>query len=97
MADILGPIFVIVMIFVLYYVAQNLDSLGDIKKSKAEINIITAQTKREEINLRKREVELKMGQLAIEAKKLEQLEFNEPNVTEANYHVVDKLEHKKKK
>lgn len=99
MADIIGPIIAIVVILGVYWLAQNLDSLGDVNRSKAKIDVIDAETEREKINLRKREIELQMGKLAIEAKKLEMLDFRpeSDNVTEADYTVIEKIEDKTEK
>lgn len=97
MADIIGPILVIVLIYGLYYAATNIDMLGDTKKAKLEIEKIDAEVKREEIAVRKRELEVEMGRLAIKARELDMLEFNPNGATEADFRVVEELEDKRKK
>lgn len=74
MSDVIGPVIAIVLIFVVYYVASYLDIFGDIKKSKLDLDKITAESKREEIAVRRRELEVEMGRLAIEARRLDRLE-----------------------
>jgi len=92
MADVIGPIIAILLIFGVYYVAQSLDALGDTKRSKAELEKITAETRREEISVRKRELELEMGRLAIEARKLDKLDYAPAGTTEADFRVLKELE-----
>ncbi len=92
MTDIIGPILLIALIFALYYGAKYLDTQGDTKKSKLEIDKIQAETRMAEIDLKKREAELRLGELALEHQKRNQLEHTtpEPNeVEEAEYEVKD--------
>ena len=96
MTDIIGPILAIALVFIVYYISQQIDVSGETKIAKLELEKIDADTKREAIALRRREVEVEMGQLAIEAKKLEMLDFNPGNATEAEFRVVKKLEDKEK-
>jgi len=97
MVDIIGPVLVIILIFGIYYAAQHIDSLGDIKRGKIDLDKITAETRREEIAVRKRELEVEMGRLAIEAKKLEQLDYKPGGTVEAEFEVLKELEDKRKK
>ncbi len=97
MSSIIGPAIAILFIFAVYYAAQRLDSSGEVRKTRAELEKIVAETKREEISVRKRELELEMGKLAIEAKKLDQIEHDTRDATEADFRVVEDLEDKTEK
>ncbi len=92
MPDIIGPIILIALILGISYFAQNIDTMGATKKSKLEIEKINAKTRMAEIDIRKRELELKLGHLAIEHKKLEQLDHTPLKPTEAEYSILDKTD-----
>lgn len=100
MADVIGPIIAILLIFGVYWVAQNLDVLGDtkrarldIRKTEAKIRQEEAKTRQEEARVRARELEVEMGRLAIEARRLD---YNPTGATEAEFRVLKELEDKKK-
>lgn len=74
MVDIVGPILAILLIFGIYYAAQQIDVSGETKLSRLEIRKTEARTREEETRVRARELELEFGRLAIEARKLDKLE-----------------------
>lgn len=45
--------------------------------------------------IRRRELEVEMGRLAIEARKLDKLTYDPDNVTEAEYKILKELEDKR--
>jgi len=89
--DIIGPIFLITLIFLLYYGGQNLDTRKATKKSRIEIDKIDAETRREEIQVRRQELQVEMGKLAIEHKKLG---FEPVDGEDAQFTIIDDTEEK---
>ena len=90
MSDVIGPVIAIVVIFIVYYVAQNIDMLGDVKKAKLDLDKISAKTKHEEAKAHTRALDIKMGELAIEARKMDELEYKTPTDAEdAEFKVLD--------
>lgn len=70
MADIIGPILVIALIFVIYHIAGKMDIAGEVKRSKMELSRIDAETRKEEVEIESKRLDIEMGRLAIEARKL---------------------------
>lgn len=82
------PLLFLVFIFVVYYVAQNMDMISDVKKSKLEVSKIDAETRQEEIRIQSKQLDVEMGRLALEAKKLDRLTYNPSEATEAEFKEV---------
>lgn len=57
MNGIIGPILVIAIIFVVYYVAQHMDTIGDRMKSKESVKKIDAEARLEELKLKREMIE----------------------------------------
>lgn len=90
MTDIIIPIIAVLAIFGLYWLAQNIDALPDIKKSQAQVDRIQAETRKAEIELEQQKLNLQLGELALEAQRLNQIEHTPPEPTEAEYKILDK-------
>lgn len=90
MTDIVGPIIALVLVFGIYWIAQNLDVLGDTKRARLDIKKTEAKIRQEEAKIRARELEVEMGRLAIEARKLDKLEHIPPtDAKEAEFEVLE--------
>ena len=94
MPDIIGPILVIVLVFVVYHFAGEMDMAGETKRSKLEVSRIEAEARRIEIEVESKRLDVEMGRLAIEAKKLG---FDTNPIITAKDAEYEVLEEKKKK
>jgi len=92
-ADIIGPLFVIVLVFVVYHFAGKMDTAADVKRSQLEVSRIEAEARRTEIEIESKRLDVEMGKLAIEAKKLGFDTSTIPAAKGAEYKI---LEEKKK-
>ena len=89
MADTIIGVIIIAAILGVYWLAQNLDAMPEIKKSQAQAQRIIAETRRAEIDLENKKVNLELGKLALESQRLGQLEHTIPESTEAEYKIKD--------
>lgn len=92
MADMIGPILLIALIFVIYHIAGKMDTAGEVKRSKLELSRIDAETRKEEVQMESKRLDIEMGRLAIEAEKLgltgprsTKLGLDGPKSTDAEY------------
>lgn len=70
MADIIGPVLIIALVFVIYHFAGKMDVAIDVKKSDLKVSEIDAETRREEALIESKRLDVEMGRLAIEARRL---------------------------
>ena len=70
MADIIGPIFIIALVFVIYHFAGKMDIASEVKKSNLELSKIDAETRKEEIRIESKRLDLQLGKMVIDARKL---------------------------
>lgn len=88
--DLIGPILVIALVFLLNYGANFFDSKHESNKSKIEIDRIQAETRKEEVDVEKRRLEVEMGKLALEAKRLEHKPSSSiEDVEDAQFTIID--------
>lgn len=89
MTGALEPMIFIIFIFVVYYIAGNLDMLSVTKKSKLDLDKLTAETRHEEARIQSKQLDVEMGRLALEAKKLDRLEYNPKEAIEPEFKEVN--------
>jgi len=86
--DIIGPLFIIALVFAVYKLAGDMDASSDTKKSKLEISKIDAETRKEELRIESKRLDLQLGKMVIDAKRLG-LDTKE---AEAEYKFLEKPE-----
>ena len=85
---------VIILVFAVYHFAGQMDMAGEVKRSELEESRISAEIRKEEVLLESKKLDIQMGRLAIEAKKLG-LEYTPPEETDVEYRFLE--DDKKKK
>ena len=88
MTDIIGPLFIIALVFAVYKLAGDMDTASDTKKAKLELSKIDAETRKEEIRIESKRLDLQLGQMVIDAKRL----GLDTKDAEAEYHFLEEPE-----